>query len=193
MRRRRTGPNVRSHADDEPYPIWIQVVALAVILAPTVALLLSRRRLGRMNTAAALVVWGALAASGEHGMWAMRLAIHERAWSAPHATVHYFMAGVYAGIAGVLLSVIALTLLREHRRSGWFTVLFVLLVGGTLELTMNGPTGYLYHHRPPRLRRRLARCAGALRSNRPSERRRRGHPCPRAMGWRAAERALRRP
>ena len=56
------------------------------------------------------------------------------------------MAGVYAAIAGVLLSVIALTLFREGRRSGWFAVLFVTLVGGGLELTMNGPTGYLYHH-----------------------------------------------
>ncbi len=56
------------------------------------------------------------------------------------------MAGVYAGIAGVLLSVLALTLLRDAAPHGWFTVLFVLLVGGTLELMMNGPTGYLYHH-----------------------------------------------
>ena len=76
----------------------------------------------------------------------MRLAIHERSWSNPHSTVHYFMAGAYAAIAGVLLTVIALTLLREGRRAGWFAVLFVTLVGGTLELTMNGPTGHLYHH-----------------------------------------------
>lgn len=132
-------------ADDE-YPFWIEVVALGVILAPTFALLLFRRRIGLMNTAAALVIWGALAACGEHASWAMRLAIHERAWSEPHATVHYFMAGVYAAIAGVLLTVIALTLLREGRRSGWLTLLFVTLVGGGLELVINGPTGYLYHH-----------------------------------------------
>ncbi len=99
-----------------------------------------------MNTAAALVIWGALAACSEHGMWAMRLAIHERSWSNPHSTVHYFMAGAYTAVAGVLLSVIALTLLREGRRSGWFAVLFALLVGGSLELAMNGPTGFLYHH-----------------------------------------------
>ena len=133
------------NADDQ-YPFWIQVVALVVILAPTVALLAFRRRIGLMNTAAALVIWGALAACGEHAMWAMRLAIHERAWSEPHATVHYFMAGVYAAIASVLLTVIALTLLREGRRSGWFSVLFVTMVGGGLELAMNGPTGILYHH-----------------------------------------------
>jgi FtsH-binding integral membrane protein len=132
--------------NEEPYPFWIQVVALAIILAPTVALLALRQRIGPMNAAAALVIWGALAASGEHGTWAMRLAIHERPWSNPHSTVHYFMAGVYAAIAGVLLSVIAMTLLREGRRSGWLTLFFVTLAGGGLELVMNGPTGHLYHH-----------------------------------------------
>ena len=108
---------------NDEYPLWLQVVALAVILAPTLALLAFRRRLGLMNTAAALVIWGAFAACTEHGHWAMRLAIHERSWSNPHSTVHYFM-----------------------RRSGWFAVLFALLVGGSLELAMNGPTGHLYHH-----------------------------------------------
>ena len=99
-----------------------------------------------MNAATGLVIWGALIACGEHGTWAMYLAIHERSWTNPHATVHYFMGGVYAAIAGVLLSVIALTLFRGGRPSGWFAVLFALLVGGSLELAMNGPTGYLYHH-----------------------------------------------
>jgi hypothetical protein len=131
---------------DDSYPFWVQAGALAVILAPTLLLLAFRRRLGPLNTACALVVWGALAACGEHGTWAMRLAIREREWSEPHATVHYFMAGVYAAVAGVLLSMIALTLLREGRRSGWFALLFVTLVGGSLELAMNGPTGHLYHH-----------------------------------------------
>jgi hypothetical protein len=130
----------------DEYPLWLQVVALAAILAPPVALLAFRRRIGLMNAAAALVIWGALAACSEHGSWATRLALHERSWSNPHSTVHYFMAGVYAAIAGVLLSVIALTLLRERRRSGWFAVLVTLLLGGSLEFVMNGPTGFLYHH-----------------------------------------------
>jgi FtsH-binding integral membrane protein len=131
---------------DDAYPLWLQVAALTVILAPTLLLLSLRRRIGLMNTASALVIWGALAACSEHGMWAMRLAIHERAWSNPHSTVHYFMAGAYTAIAGFLLSVIALTLLRERRRSGWFAVLVAVVVGGSLELVMNGPTGRLYHH-----------------------------------------------
>lgn len=131
---------------NDEYPFWLQAVALAVILAPPLVLLTLGRWIGPMQTAAALVIWGALAACGEHGYWAMRHAIHERVWLNPHSDVHYFMAGVYAAVAGVLLSVIALTLLREGRRSGWFTILFALLVGGSLELAMNGPTGILYHH-----------------------------------------------
>ena len=94
MRAAHAGPNLAGMYDDQPYPLWIQVVALGVILAPTLALIAFRRRIGPMNAACALVVWGALAASGEHGSWAMRLAIHERSWSEPHATIHYFMAGV---------------------------------------------------------------------------------------------------
>jgi hypothetical protein len=131
---------------DDFAPLWLQAVALAVIIAPTLVLLALRRRIGPLNTACGLVIWGALAACGEHGTWAMRLAIHEREWSEPHATVHYFMAGVYTTVAGVLLAVIALTLLREGRASGWFAVLFALLSGGSLELAANGPSGFLYNH-----------------------------------------------
>jgi hypothetical protein len=131
---------------DDSYSIWVQAFALIVILTPTIAFIAFRRSIGVMNAAAGLVIWGALIASSEHGHWAMRLAIHERLYANPHSTVHYFMAGVYAAVAGVLLSVIALTLLREGRRSGWFAVLFALLVGGSLALMMNGPTGRLYHH-----------------------------------------------
>jgi hypothetical protein len=131
---------------DDAYSFWIQGFALIVVLTPIIALIAFRRSIGVMNAAAGLVIWGALAACSEHGIWAMRLSIHERLFANPHSTTHYFMAGVYAAIAGVLLSVIALTLFREGRRSGWFAVLFALLAGGSLELVMNGPTGYLYQH-----------------------------------------------
>jgi hypothetical protein len=109
---------------DDVAPTWLQGVALIVVLAPTIAFIAFRRSIGSMNAAAGLVIWGALTACSEHGYWAMRPSIHERLLANPHSTVHYFMAGVYAAIAGVLLSVIALTLLREGRGSGWFAVLF---------------------------------------------------------------------
>jgi hypothetical protein len=133
--------------DTDEFPLWVHLAALAAVLAPTLALLVTRRRIGPLNTASGLVIWGAFVACGEHGYWAMKLAPSELFLSeGAHAGVHYFMAGVYAALAGVLLGVIAFTLLREHRRSGWFTVLFILLVGGSLELVMNGPTGRMYQH-----------------------------------------------
>jgi len=127
-------------------PTLTRALASIVVLAPTVALVVARKRLGVLKTASWLVIWGVFIAVGEHAMWAMRLAVHERWWLNPHSTVHYFMAGVYAAIGGVLLCVIARTLLREGRRAGWYAVLFALLVGGTLEVVMNGPTGLLFQH-----------------------------------------------
>ncbi len=126
-------------------PTLTRALASIVVLAPTVALVVARKRLGVLKTASWLVIWGVFIAVGEHAMWAMRLAIHE-GWLNPHSRVHYFMAGVYAAIGGALLGLIARTLLWEGRRAGWFAVLFALLVGGTLEVVMNGPTGLLFQH-----------------------------------------------
>jgi hypothetical protein len=121
-------------------------LAVAIVTLPTVALILSRRRLGTLEAASWLVIWGVVIVVGEHAGWAIRLSIHERGWTNPHSTIHYFMSGVYAVVGGVLLGVIARSLLREGRRAGWYAVLFALVVGGTLELLMNGPAGLLYHH-----------------------------------------------
>jgi len=38
----------------------------------------------------------------------------------------------------VLLCVIARTLLKEGRRTGWYTLLFALIVGGGFDLVMGG-------------------------------------------------------
>jgi hypothetical protein len=122
-----------------------RALAWAFVLVPLVALIAARRRLGLLNAASWLVIWGGVFL-GEHAGWAMRLAIHERRRLNPHSSVHYFMAGVYAAVGVVLLVVIARTLLREGRRAGWYAVLFALLVGGTLEMVMDGPTGFLFQH-----------------------------------------------
>ena len=115
-------------------------------VAPSMAIVLSRRMLGPLRAASWLVIYGVVIAMGEHAMWAIRLSWHERRWLNPHSDVHYFMAGAYAAIGGVVLSVVACTLLRQGRRSGWYTVLFACLAGGSLELVMNGPTGILFRH-----------------------------------------------
>jgi lipoprotein signal peptidase len=44
------------------------------------------------------------------------------------------MAGIYTTIGLVLLCVIAWTLLREGRRTGWYAILFALIFGGGLDI-----------------------------------------------------------
>ena len=115
-------------------------------LAPSMAIVLSRRMLGPLRAASGLVIYGVVIAMGEHAMWAIRLSWHERRWLNPHSDVHYFMAGAYAAIGGVVLSVVGCTLLREGRRSGWYVLLLACLAGGSLEVVMNGPTGMFFRH-----------------------------------------------
>ncbi len=69
-------------------------------------------------------------------------------WSA-HARVHAFMAAVYAVIGVALLVVMARTMLRKGSRLAWGVLLFALVVGGSVELIVNGPTGMLFQHTFP--------------------------------------------
>ena len=61
------------------------------------------------------------------------------------------MAGVYAFVAGVLLGVVAWSLLRTGKRIGWYAVLFTLLFASAFELVA-GTTifahGFLPHSIP---------------------------------------------
>ena len=128
-------------------PAIIGVLALAVILA----LLLARKRLGRLNAASWLVVLGAVVIALEHGQFAIWYtlpfsAIEGPMLLLPHARLHFFMAGIYTLIGLVLLCVIARTLLKEGRRSGWYALLFALLVGGGFDLVMGG---LWYQHGSP--------------------------------------------
>jgi len=103
------------------------VLALAVILA----LVLTRNRLGRLHAASWPEVLGAVVIVVEHGQFALSFTIAPGAMRLlPHTRLHFFMAGIYTLIGAVLLCVLARTLLREGRRSGWYALLFALLVGG---------------------------------------------------------------
>ncbi len=112
------------------------VVVVAIAFAPVVGLLLVRKRLGVLNAAAWLTIWGALVLSGEHGGWALILSVSPavRAGVGAHARFHFFMAGAYAFVAAVLLGVVAWTLLRSGYRIGWYAVLFTLIFGGAFEV-----------------------------------------------------------
>ena len=51
-----------------------------------------------------------------------------------HAHFHFLMGGIYTFVGAVLLGVVAWTLLRTGSRSGWYAILFALVVGGSIEL-----------------------------------------------------------
>ena len=124
-------------------------MVIVIALAPVVGLLLVRKRLGVLNSATWLVFWGAFVLAGEHGSFALTLSVSPAtsAGAGNHARFHFFMAGAYAFVAGVLLGVVAWTLLRTGSRIGWYAVLFTLVFGGAFELLAG--TTIFAHGFPP--------------------------------------------
>jgi hypothetical protein len=117
-----------------------QIAAIVAWLV-VAALIVFRKRLGVLNAASWLVIWGAVAAL-EHPQWAIVIAAGfaegQEMVLVPHARIHFFMAGIYALIGLVFLGVIARTLLKEGRRTGWYALLFAVAIGGTIDLIMGG-------------------------------------------------------
>ena len=60
-----------------------------------------------------------------------------------HARVHFFMAGIYTLVGFAMISVVAMTLLREGRKAGWYAILFSLLFGGGFEIIAGA---FFYSH-----------------------------------------------
>jgi len=124
------------------------IVGLLVVAAPIVF----RKRLGVLNAAAWLVIWGSVVLLGEHPQFTLTYAAGnvwpeaQRLFLIPHARIHFFMAGIYAIIGLILLGVIARTLLKEGRRAGWYALLFAVVVGGGIDLIMGG---LRYQHGSP--------------------------------------------
>ena len=115
----------------------IQVaVVITIALAPVVALLLVRKKLGVLNAAAWLITWAAVVLSGEHGGFSLTLSNEAmtRFVEDGHGSFHFFMAGVYTLVAGVLLAVVAWTMLRKGDRIGWYSILFTFLFGAAFEV-----------------------------------------------------------
>jgi hypothetical protein len=144
--------------------LGIQIGA-AVSIVIIILLFGARRRLGVLNAATWLVIWGALIIATEHPVFAIAFSIPVKGVAEelrthpmtllPHARTHFFMAGIYTLIALVLLGIIARTLLREGRRAGWYAVLFALIFGGGAEVAFGGlwfqhgsPLYALFGHQP---------------------------------------------
>jgi hypothetical protein len=129
----------------------VQMSAIVGMLV-VAALIVFRKRLGVLNAASWLVIWGSVVLFGEHPQFTLAYAagvIYPEAKQLvliPHARIHFFIAGIYAIIGLILLGVLARTLLREGRRTGWYALLFVIVVGGGIDLVMGG---LWYQHGSP--------------------------------------------
>ncbi len=125
---------------------WV-LIAGVMVFAVILALFLARTRLGRVNAASWLVGVGALVIANEHGQFALSFTIAPGPMNLmPHARLHFFMAGIYTLIGMVLLCVIARTLLKEGRRSGWYALLFAFVVGVGCDLVIGA---FWFQHGSP--------------------------------------------
>jgi len=126
---------------------WIAAGAFsfAVTVLPVVVLALRRTAIGRLNAAAWIAMWGLLIPAVEHGYFGITGAVDALAPS-DHARVHMIMGLAYWPLGAIGLAVVMGTLLREGRREAWFLLLGVLVVGGGLEILLNGPAGLLFQH-----------------------------------------------
>jgi hypothetical protein len=137
-------------SDDTLFP-EILAVTLGMIMAygPVVALILARKRLGELNAATALVIWGAFIPTFEHASFAISGSREIAAIPGIglHSRYHFFMAGVFTLVAGILIAIVAITQLKQGQPTGWYAILIALLIGGGLELS--GAAGTLFHGFPP--------------------------------------------
>ncbi len=128
---------------------------VAVAMAPIVALVVLRRRLGALNAASWLVAYGALGPIAEHAGWTFYYTLGTDMgdpviWTfSQHGRVHAFMAAVYLVIGVVLFAALAIAMLRQGSRLAWGALLVALVVGGSVEIIVNGPVGLLYQHTFP--------------------------------------------
>ncbi len=115
----------------------------AIGLAIIIALLAFQRQIGKLRTAALLVTLGTVCGLPEHPGFSI---LYLQDVLGRHARIHFFMAAVYSLIALALIVFIAWEGLLHGRRSAWYAILGVLIVGGGSEL-MAGR--FIYQHGSP--------------------------------------------
>jgi hypothetical protein len=122
---------------------------IAMAYGPVIAIILARKRLGALDAAVTLVIWGAVIPTCEHANFA--ISGSREIATVPgvglHTRYHFFMAGVFTIVSGVMIAIIALSQLRQGKRTGWFAILIALLIGGGFE--PSGAAGTLFHGFPP--------------------------------------------
>ena len=125
------------------------LIDLAIIFA----LLAFQRQIGKLRTAALLVTLGTISILEHPGfsiIFALRLggAVPEanELVLTQHSRLHFFMAAIYTLIAMALILFIAWDGLLHGRRSAWYAIIGVLLVGGGAELLAGA---FIFQHGSP--------------------------------------------
>ena len=120
---------------------------VSLAFGPVLALVLARKSVGPLKTAAWLVTWGALVIAGEHANFAITNSVRFADSITAHARYHFFMAAIYTIVGAGGLALVAHTLLSAGERVGWYAVLVALIFGGTFEV-LSGATIFA-HGLPP--------------------------------------------
>jgi len=127
--------------------------SLVTGLAIITALLTFQRQIGKLRTAALLVTLGTVSILEHPGfsiIFALRFGgVVPEAYElvlTQHSRLHFFMAGIYTLIAMALILFIAWEGLLRGRRSAWFALLGVLLLGGGAELAAGA---FIFQHGSP--------------------------------------------
>jgi hypothetical protein len=127
--------------------MFTNVIFLVIIIT----LLVFQRRIGKLRTAALLVTLGTVGLLEHPGFSIINAFGIDPSADAglsipPHAKLHFFMAAIYTLIAMALILFIAWTGLLHGRRSAWYVLLGVFLVGGAAELLAGA---FIYQHGSP--------------------------------------------
>lgn len=131
----------------QPQSPFTGLIWLAIIIA----FLVFRRKIGELRAAAILVTLGALGLLEHPGFSIINAfqiqPIADQGLLIPlHAKTHFFMAAIYSLIALGLILFIAWTGLLHGRRSAWYAILVVFIVGGGSELLAGR---FIFQHGSP--------------------------------------------
>lgn len=123
-------------------------IGFAIILA----LLVFQRQIGKLRSAALLVTLGSVGLLEHPGfsiIFALGLnVVHESSelFLTQHSRIHFFMAGIYTLIALALILFNAWDGLLHGRRTAWYLMLGVFIIGAGAELLAGR---FLYQHGAP--------------------------------------------
>jgi hypothetical protein len=147
-----TGATPWREAQEVLIPMQQPQLTSFIGFAIIIALLAFRRQIGKLRSAALLVTLGAVGLLEHPGfsiIFALGLNVVPESSElllTQHSKIHFFMAGIYTLIALALILFNAWDGLLHGRRTAWYAMLGVFIIGGGAELLAGR---FLYQHGAP--------------------------------------------